>query len=169
MLIRFPWRRRQIGFLVTHGGILVLLAGCAATRWVGVEAQLSVYEGHANHVAVIDGQQDDAEEKKPSNWSWASKSICTNSDGGSIPAAECRRTIRAGSIFSTAAIRRKAKKLQEDVLITLNAPVDFTDPRTGRTYRLFQSSFEGPWLPGDAEFDELVGNDRSRDRCISRG
>jgi hypothetical protein len=51
MLVRFPWRWRQTGFLLTHGGILVLLLGCAATRWKGVEGQLSVYEGHAEHIA----------------------------------------------------------------------------------------------------------------------
>ena len=27
-LIRFPWRKKQTGFVVTHAGILVLLAGC---------------------------------------------------------------------------------------------------------------------------------------------
>ncbi|HMB03658.1 MAG TPA: ResB protein required for cytochrome c biosynthesis, partial [Isosphaeraceae bacterium] len=26
-LIRFPWKRRQIGFLITHTGLLILLAG----------------------------------------------------------------------------------------------------------------------------------------------
>lgn len=54
--------------------------------------------------------------------------------------------------------------LDKDVLITLNAPVDVSDPRTGRTYRLFQSSFAGPWRPGQPEFDQLVGKDRSRDQ-----
>ena len=29
---------------------------------------------------------------------------------------------------------------------------------------MFQSSFEGPWLPGEAEFDRLVHGDRSRDQ-----
>ena len=56
------------------------------------------------------------------------------------------------------------RKLEKDVLITLNVPVDFTDPRTGRTYRLFQASFSGPWLPGQAEFDRLAGSDRSREQ-----
>ena len=56
------------------------------------------------------------------------------------------------------------RKLAENVLITLNAPIDFTDPRSGRTYRLFQSSFSGPWRPGEPEFDHLVGKDRSRDQ-----
>lgn len=51
MVIRFPWRRRQMGFLVTHLGILVLLAGCLATRQCGIEAQLPVFEGQTAHRA----------------------------------------------------------------------------------------------------------------------
>ena len=53
--------------------------------------------------------------------------------------------------------------LHEHVLITLNAPADFTDPRSGRTYRLFQSRMLGPWTPGDAEFDRVTGGRRDRD------
>ena len=56
------------------------------------------------------------------------------------------------------------QRLQENVLITLNAPVDFAEPGTGRAYRLFQSSFSGPWMPGDPEFDRLAGTDHSRDQ-----
>ena len=55
------------------------------------------------------------------------------------------------------------KKLRENVLITLNAPVDFADPRTSRTIGYFRRT-SGPWLPGDPEFDQLVGSDRSRDQ-----
>jgi ABC-type transport system involved in cytochrome c biogenesis permease subunit len=59
---------------------------------------------------------------------------------------------------------KKVQILRKDVLITLNAPVDFLDPRSGATYRLFQSGFEPPYLPGDPKFDALVGTDRTRDR-----
>ena len=48
-------------------------------------------------------------------------------------------------------------------MITLNAPADFSDPRTGRTYRLFQEGFDGPWTPEDPKFDKLAGDDRNRD------
>ncbi len=44
-LVRFPWKRRHVGFLVTHAGILVLLFGCWVSRRGGVEANLTVYEG----------------------------------------------------------------------------------------------------------------------------
>ena len=48
-------------------------------------------------------------------------------------------------------------------MISLNAPADFSDPRTGRSYRLFQEGFDGPWTPEDPKFDKLVGGDRTRD------
>lgn len=39
--------------------------------------------------------------------------------------------------------------LYRDVHISMNAPVDFRDPRRGRNYRLFQEAFRGPFSPGD--------------------
>jgi len=44
-VIRFPFRKHQTGFLVTHIGILVLLAGALITRTHSMEGYLSVYEG----------------------------------------------------------------------------------------------------------------------------
>ncbi len=55
----------------------------------------------------------------------------------------------------SAAIRR-------DVWITMNAPIEFSDPHTGKTYRLFQESFDGPWKPGDAEYERHAGPDSTR-------
>ncbi len=48
--------------------------------------------------------------------------------------------------------------LLEDVLVTLNAPVDFTDPVTGRSYRFYQSSFDGPFRPGDPQYEQNVSD-----------
>jgi len=53
--------------------------------------------------------------------------------------------------------------LRKNVLITLNAPVELKDPRSGRVYRFFQTSFNGPFRPGDPEYDELVGPRGARD------
>ncbi|MGD9645447.1 MAG: hypothetical protein AB7U73_07030 [Pirellulales bacterium] len=39
--------------------------------------------------------------------------------------------------------------MQQNVVVTMNAPVDFTDPAGGKSYRLFQESFSGPYLPGE--------------------
>ena len=152
MIVRLPWRRRQTGFVLVHAGILVLLAGCLATRYWGIEAPLPVYEGHASHVADDDSHRLDL--------------------GFQVYLHQFRRKLDPGTGMPSHYSSRvdfldlgdPPKKLQENVLITLNAPVDFADPRTGRTYRLFQSSFEGPWLPGDPEFDQLAGSDHSRDQ-----
>ena len=46
--------------------------------------------------------------------------------------------------------------VERPVTITMNAPVDFSDPATGRSYRLFQESFMGPWLPGDELYDRFT-------------
>jgi ABC-type transport system involved in cytochrome c biogenesis permease subunit len=167
MLIRFPWRLRQIGFLVAHGGVLVLLIGCGLTRWWGIEAQLPVYEGDANRVATIDRGQGDGGEEGTERLEL----------GFQVYLREFRRRLDPGSEMASLYSSRvdflecskppkkwqEEEKLQEDVLITLNEPVDFTDPQTGRTYRLFQSTFDGPSTPGDAQFDQLAGNDRTRD------
>lgn len=56
--------------------------------------------------------------------------------------------------------------LQEKVLITLNAPVDFSDPHTGRSYRLFQESFDGPYRPGNPRFDRYVPAESQREELF---
>ncbi len=48
--------------------------------------------------------------------------------------------------------------LQRNVWITLNQPASFSDPRTGRSYRIYQEAFRGPWKPGDPLFDQLIGH-----------
>ena len=37
-LIRFPWKPRQTGFVITHGGLVVLLVGSIITFYRGVDA-----------------------------------------------------------------------------------------------------------------------------------
>ena len=52
--------------------------------------------------------------------------------------------------------------VKQPVTITMNAPVDFSDPQTGRSYRLFQESFMGPWLPGDELYERFTKNRKVR-------
>jgi hypothetical protein len=44
-LIRYPWKKRQIGFVVTHAGLLVLLAGCWYAKVSSDEGQVAISEG----------------------------------------------------------------------------------------------------------------------------
>ncbi len=52
--VRFPWKRYQTGFVITHLGLLVLLAGAAMGRIYGIDAQIFVYELGADHRAYAD-------------------------------------------------------------------------------------------------------------------
>lgn len=59
------------------------------------------------------------------------------------------------------AVRRTT--MPRDVLITMNAPVDFSDPESGKSYRLFQEAFRGPFLPGDRIFQTNVSDASDRE------
>lgn len=50
-----------------------------------------------------------------------------------------------------------------ETVITMNAPVDFSDPKSGKPYRLFQESFYGPFKPGQPEFDRNWDHDNPRE------
>lgn len=52
--------------------------------------------------------------------------------------------------------KSSSEPLWEDVVVTLNAPIDFTDPASGRSYRFYQSSFDGPFRPGDPQYERNV-------------
>src|SRR3972149_6446979 len=43
--IRFPWKRRQTGFVITHVGLLVLLFGAVQTFVGGIEGEIALREG----------------------------------------------------------------------------------------------------------------------------
>jgi hypothetical protein len=42
--VRFPWKRHQTGFVLTHAGLLILLTGSVLTLYRGVEGQIAVVE-----------------------------------------------------------------------------------------------------------------------------
>src|SRR5580704_14634291 len=44
-LIRYPWKRRQTGFVVTHAGLLILLAGSYYSVRTADEGQVGMLEG----------------------------------------------------------------------------------------------------------------------------
>jgi len=49
--------------------------------------------------------------------------------------------------------------IEEGVLITLNEPITRTDPGTGRSFRMYQEAFRGPFKPGgeDGVYDAKLG------------
>ena len=51
-LIRFPWKKRQTGFVITHAGLLVLLAGSWYSLQHADEGQLGMLEGDVSSELV---------------------------------------------------------------------------------------------------------------------
>jgi hypothetical protein len=51
LVLRWPWKRQQLGFTLPHLGLIVLLVGCYISRYYGVEAVVTVIEGHSSNRA----------------------------------------------------------------------------------------------------------------------
>lgn len=51
-LKRWPWKRRHIGFVTVHAGIIIILVGAFISRRFGVEGQLQLAEGESGHELV---------------------------------------------------------------------------------------------------------------------
>lgn len=55
LVLRYPFSRSRIGFVLTHGAILLTLAGAAVTRFAGVEGQVAVGEGQTVDQFAVPG------------------------------------------------------------------------------------------------------------------
>lgn len=45
VLVRYPWKKKQTGFIITHIGIEVLLAGCLISMRSSIDGQVSLQQG----------------------------------------------------------------------------------------------------------------------------
>lgn len=53
-LSRIPWKKHHIGFVITHLGILFILAGSLTTQKFGAEGQIALVEGKEGHLFLED-------------------------------------------------------------------------------------------------------------------
>jgi hypothetical protein len=53
---RWPWKRHQTGFVVTHGGLLTLLAGAVLTFVGGVDGRITLAEGQTTARMLVPQQ-----------------------------------------------------------------------------------------------------------------
>jgi len=49
--IRYPWKRHQTGFVITHIGLLMTLFSGVVSRSTGIDAQVHVWENHSSELA----------------------------------------------------------------------------------------------------------------------
>lgn len=72
-LIRYPWKRRQTGFVITHAGLLILLAGSFWSLKTADEGQVGALEGESKKELIridypmIRVQPIDAQTQEPTN------------------------------------------------------------------------------------------------------
>src|SRR5574337_1132485 len=56
LVLRFPFTKRQIGFVLTHAGILVTLGGALVTHYFGVDGQVGLADGQSTDHFNLTGQ-----------------------------------------------------------------------------------------------------------------
>lgn len=52
-LDRLPWKKKHVGFVTTHAGIILILAGSLLTRAYGREGQMALAEGEATNRIIL--------------------------------------------------------------------------------------------------------------------
>ena len=52
-LDRLPWKKKHVGFVVTHLGIILILTGALVTRAFGIEGQMAVAEGETASRVIL--------------------------------------------------------------------------------------------------------------------
>jgi cytochrome c-type biogenesis protein CcsB len=53
VLVRYPWKPRQLGFIITHAGIVILLGGAMIGRLWGVEGNVTLATGQPSHNSLV--------------------------------------------------------------------------------------------------------------------
>lgn len=53
-LIRYPWKKAQTGFVVTHLGIIIILLGSLWTMFSGLDGTMALEEGESSRKVTID-------------------------------------------------------------------------------------------------------------------
>ena len=57
LIDRWPWKKRQVGFVLAHIGILTLILGSLFTRYFGLDASLRFKEGEKTSVVSVSGME----------------------------------------------------------------------------------------------------------------
>ncbi len=52
MTLKWPWTWSKVGFLITHGSMVVILVGSLMTEFVKVDSQLALWEGQTGNTLV---------------------------------------------------------------------------------------------------------------------
>jgi cytochrome c biogenesis protein ResB len=57
VLVRYPWKPHQLGFVITHAGIVTILVGAIVGRIWGFEGSLTLFKGQPPVDFLLTGRQ----------------------------------------------------------------------------------------------------------------
>ena len=57
VLVRYPWKRKQTGFIITHAGIEILLLGCLLSFRYSVDGKVSLQPGQKSEVIKLNDEE----------------------------------------------------------------------------------------------------------------
>lgn len=143
--IRFPWRRHQTGFVVTHLGLLVLLVGAMQSFLGGVEGSITLTEGDSTEHFVTASRLDLAEGGSTRRTNQGSPSSIEESEhvplGFRLALRDFRREMNPGdvgnaSFTSYVTVHDPASDRREDCEVAMNQPLSCNG------FRIYQTGFE---------------------------
>jgi cytochrome c-type biogenesis protein CcsB len=136
LVVHFPWGKDRLGYLVTHGGLVVTLVGAGVTWAVGLDGQLGLWEGESG-----DQVQLQTREGTPSG----SETLPFTVKLVDFQIDYYPGTMRPAMFRSLVEITDKQTGQTTPGRIWMNNPL------TVRGYTLFQSSYQQPDGPGGRE------------------
>jgi len=136
IVVHFPWGKERLGFLLTHTGLVVILAGAATTYFVGLDANLGLWEGQSGDQASVTTR--DQQPSHDVTLPFTVKLIDFQIDY--YPG-----TMRPAMFRSLVEITDKESGQTFPGRIWMNNPL------THRGYTIFQSSYQQPDGPGGRE------------------
>jgi cytochrome c-type biogenesis protein CcsB len=136
LVVHFPWAKDKLGYLLTHAGLVVTLAGAGTTYFVGLDGQLGLWEGESGDQATLLTR-----EGQPSS---------TQALPFTVKLVDFQIDYYPGTM-RPAMFRSLVEITDKETGQTTPGRIWMNNPLTVRGYTLFQSSYQQPDGPGGRE------------------
>jgi cytochrome c-type biogenesis protein CcsB len=126
VVAHYPWGSQRIGYLVTHGSIVLILVGAVVTHQVGIDGQLGMWEGESNNVVELMSRSGQVT-RHTLPFSVKLEDFQIDNYPGTMRPAQFRSRFQIGD---------------PETGQTISAAVWMNNPYTYRGYTFFQSSYQ---------------------------
>jgi cytochrome c-type biogenesis protein CcsB len=123
----FPWGKARVGYLLTHGSLLVILIGAAVTYFFKVEGHLGIWEGQTVNELDVVGKNGQVEGTSPLPFSVTLDAFEVENYPGTMRPSQFRSRVHV---------------IDRDTGRTFAAEIFMNHPLHHRGFSLFQSSYQ---------------------------